>query len=59
MDLGIQGLRVLVTAGASGIGLHISRAFAAEGAAVHICDVDEKSLEELSQKEPRAYLKIV
>jgi len=53
MDLGIQGLRVLVTAGASGIGLHISRAFAAEGAAVHICDVDEKSLEELSQKEPR------
>ena len=53
MDLGIQGLRVLVTAGATGIGLHIARAFAAEGAAVHICDVDEKSLEELSQKEPK------
>jgi NAD(P)-dependent dehydrogenase (short-subunit alcohol dehydrogenase family) len=52
MDLGIQGLRVLITAGASGIGLHIARAFVAEGAAVHICDVDKKSLEDLSQREP-------
>ena len=32
MDLGIEGLRVLVTAGASGIGLEIACAFAAEGA---------------------------
>ena len=30
MDLGIKGLRVLVTAGASGIGLEISRAFVRE-----------------------------
>ena len=32
MELGITGLRVLVTAGAGGIGLEIARAFWAEGA---------------------------
>ena len=40
MDLAIRGLRVLVTAGASGIGLATARAFAREGARVHVCDVD-------------------
>ncbi|MEM6498424.1 MAG: 3-oxoacyl-[acyl-carrier-protein] reductase, partial [Pseudomonadota bacterium] len=35
MDLGIKGLRVLITAGASGIGLQMTRAFVAEGAKVH------------------------
>lgn len=44
MDLGIKGLRVLVTAGANGIGLAIARAFVAEGATVHVCDVDESAL---------------
>ena len=37
MDLDIAGLRVLVTAGASGIGLATARAFAREGAKVLIC----------------------
>jgi len=32
MDLDIKSLRVLVTAGAGGIGLAIARRFAAEGA---------------------------
>ena len=41
MDLGIKDLRVLVTAGAGGIGLEIARAFVREGARVHICDVDD------------------
>ena len=41
MDLGIRDLRVLVTAGASGIGLATARAFLREGARVHVCDVDE------------------
>jgi NAD(P)-dependent dehydrogenase (short-subunit alcohol dehydrogenase family) len=36
--------RVLVTAGAGGIGLEIARAFAAGGARVHICDIDEAAL---------------
>jgi NAD(P)-dependent dehydrogenase (short-subunit alcohol dehydrogenase family) len=47
MDLGIKGLKVLVTAGASGIGLEIARAFHAEGAEVHVCDVDETRLRDL------------
>jgi NAD(P)-dependent dehydrogenase (short-subunit alcohol dehydrogenase family) len=44
MDMRIQGLRVLVTAGASGIGLATARAFAREGARVLICDVDREAL---------------
>jgi len=36
--------RVLVTAGAAGIGREIVRAFAAAGAAVFVCDIDPKGL---------------
>src|SRR6185312_14631359 len=39
--------RVLITAGAAGIGREIARAFAATGARVFTCDVDEKGLEAL------------
>jgi NAD(P)-dependent dehydrogenase (short-subunit alcohol dehydrogenase family) len=52
MDLEIKGLRVLVTAGANGIGLAIVRAFAAEGAKVHTCDVDETALAALASSDP-------
>jgi NAD(P)-dependent dehydrogenase (short-subunit alcohol dehydrogenase family) len=52
MDLGIQGLRVLVTAGGSGIGREIARAFVEEGARVHICDVDREALDELGRSDP-------
>ena len=52
MDLGIKDLRVLVTAGASGIGLEIARAFVREGARVHICDVDERALSEARESDP-------
>ena len=44
MDLGIKDLRVLVTAGANGIGRAIADAFHREGARVHICDVDDTAL---------------
>ncbi len=37
--------RVLITAGAAGIGKEIARAFAAAGAAVCVCDIDTKALE--------------
>ena len=53
MDLGIEGLRVMVTAGADGIGLEIARAFVREGAAVHVCDVDAKALERLARTDPK------
>src|SRR5947209_15110572 len=44
--------RVLVTAGASGIGREIARAFAANGAKVFVCDIDAKGLDSLAQEIP-------
>ena len=52
MDLAIRGLRVLVTAGASGIGLATARAFVREGARVHVCDVDTTALKSMSTTDP-------
>jgi len=52
MDLGIAGLRVMVTAGAAGIGLEIARAFVREGAKVHVCDVDTGALDALAASDP-------
>jgi NAD(P)-dependent dehydrogenase (short-subunit alcohol dehydrogenase family) len=40
--------RVLVTAGASGIGREIVRAFASNGAAVFVCDIDASALTALA-----------
>ncbi|HKY86173.1 MAG TPA: SDR family oxidoreductase [Pseudorhodoplanes sp.] len=53
MDMGIAGLRVLVTAGAAGIGLGIARAFVREGAKVHVCDVDKDALAAVKQSDPK------
>jgi len=52
MDLQIRGLRVLVTAGASGIGLATARAFAREGARIQVCDIDEKALAAVGASDP-------
>ena len=41
-----KGLRVLVTAGAAGIGREIVRALVGDGAQVHICDIDSSALED-------------
>src|SRR5262245_6212094 len=44
MDLSANGLRVLVTAGAAGIGREIAQTFVRHGARVQVCDVDDKAL---------------
>jgi NAD(P)-dependent dehydrogenase (short-subunit alcohol dehydrogenase family) len=44
MDIGLNGKRVVVTAGAQGIGLAITEAFVAAGAKVHICDINDDFL---------------
>ncbi|WP_244484855.1 SDR family oxidoreductase [Rhizobium sp. Root149] len=44
----MKGRRVLVTAGANGIGLSIAEQFVACGAKVHVCDVDHEALSRLS-----------
>lgn len=45
MTLPLAGRRALITAGASGIGLAIARAFHAAGAQIVVCDVDAAALE--------------
>jgi NAD(P)-dependent dehydrogenase (short-subunit alcohol dehydrogenase family) len=45
------GLRVLVTGGASGIGLVIARAFVDAGSRVHVCDASQEAIDELVEAE--------
>lgn len=46
------GLRVLVTAGAGGIGRAIADTFASHGARVHVCDIDEEGLARCREAQP-------
>lgn len=48
----IQTQRVIVTAGASGIGLAIAKKFLAQGAQVFICDVAQKTLDQAISENP-------
>jgi NAD(P)-dependent dehydrogenase (short-subunit alcohol dehydrogenase family) len=52
MEFSAKGLRVLVTAGAAGIGRVITRTFVEHGARVHICDIDEKALASTKKQLP-------
>jgi len=52
MEFSAKGLRVLVTAGAAGIGRVIARTFVEHGARVHICDLDEKALASTKKQLP-------
>ena len=45
---GIAGKRVFITAGAGGIGRAIADRFLQAGARVHVCDVNEAALAEVT-----------
>lgn len=49
-----SGTRVLVTAGASGIGLVMAEMFSSQGARVYICDISESKLQEAKKSLPIA-----
>ncbi len=53
MKLSMKQKRVLVTAGAAGIGRSFVDTFAKAGARLHVCDIDEKALEALRKAEPK------
>jgi NAD(P)-dependent dehydrogenase (short-subunit alcohol dehydrogenase family) len=53
MEYSAKGLRVLVTAGAAGIGRAITRTFLEHGAKLHICDIDEAALSALRRELPQ------
>jgi NAD(P)-dependent dehydrogenase (short-subunit alcohol dehydrogenase family) len=46
----VADLRVLVTAGAGGIGAVVARALHAAGARVHVCDVDRAALDRMASQ---------
>jgi NAD(P)-dependent dehydrogenase (short-subunit alcohol dehydrogenase family) len=48
----IPDLKVLVSAGASGIGARIARAFAEAGSRVHVCDIDRSAIDRLTGESP-------
>ncbi|MSP49143.1 MAG: SDR family oxidoreductase [Alphaproteobacteria bacterium] len=51
-DLSVAGLKVLITAGAAGIGRAIAEAFADGGAHVEVCDVAKEALADLKKARP-------
>ena len=51
---GIAGQRILITAGAGGIGLAIARRLARHGARIFVCDVDDKALDAFGSGYPQA-----
>jgi len=53
VEYSAKGLRVVVTAGAAGIGRAIARTFVEHGARVHICDVDDAALKESASLLPQ------
>jgi NAD(P)-dependent dehydrogenase (short-subunit alcohol dehydrogenase family) len=48
----MEARRVIITAGASGIGRETARAFGLAGAAVFVCDIDEAGLSRLKEEIP-------
>jgi NAD(P)-dependent dehydrogenase (short-subunit alcohol dehydrogenase family) len=52
LPVDLSGLRVVVTAGAAGIGRVVAEAFAARGARVHVCDVAPEALDRVARELP-------
>lgn len=52
MELTVKGLRVLVTAGAAGIGRAMTEVFHRAGAKVHICDIVQPALDDTAKSLP-------
>jgi NAD(P)-dependent dehydrogenase (short-subunit alcohol dehydrogenase family) len=52
VEMRMDGKRVVVTAGAQGIGLVIAKTFVEAGAQVHICDVNEEALDAARKSMP-------
>ena len=52
MELSVRGQRVLITAGAGGIGRVMTETFVKAGAKVHICDVVQSALDETARTLP-------
>ncbi|MBW2613745.1 MAG: SDR family oxidoreductase [Deltaproteobacteria bacterium] len=59
MEISTKGLRVLITASASGIGFAVAKAFQDTGASVHICDVSNTQLDTCRQTLPGAGISCV
>jgi NAD(P)-dependent dehydrogenase (short-subunit alcohol dehydrogenase family) len=55
LDGGLKGRRVLVTAGAAGIGLAIVERLTRHGARIFVCDVVEKTLDAFVKAYPKAH----
>ena len=53
MDISVKGKRVLITAGAGGIGRAMTDVFYKAGARVHICDVVQAAIDETVKTFPR------
>jgi NAD(P)-dependent dehydrogenase (short-subunit alcohol dehydrogenase family) len=53
MSATAEGLRVIVTAGAAGIGLAFTRTFAGAGAKVFVCDIDARALDAMRRELPQ------
>ena len=51
-DMSVAGLKVVITAGAAGIGRVIAEAFADGGAEVQVCDVAKDALADLKKNRP-------
>lgn len=54
MDQMLDGKRVIVTAGAAGIGRAIAEKFIANGARVFICDIDRAAIDDFRAAQPKA-----